>query len=61
MAPTKWSLVPKSVVSVTIGRCGNFPSLEDKIPEDKILGTARLIGQEIARQGTEVMGEVGSG
>jgi len=35
-----------------IGRCANIPSLEDKI-----LGTARLIGREIVRQGTEVMGE----
>lgn len=35
-----------------IGRCANIPSLEDKI-----LGTARVIGREIVRQGTEVMGE----
>jgi hypothetical protein len=38
---------------VMIGRCANIPSLEDKI-----LGTARLIGREIARQGTEVMGSM---
>jgi hypothetical protein len=40
-----------------IGRYGNFPSLEDKIPEDKILGTAKVIRGETARQGTEVIGE----
>jgi hypothetical protein len=31
MAPTKWSLVPKSVVKVTVGREGTFPRrIDDK-------------------------------
>ena len=51
-APTKWSLVPKSVVSVTIGRCANWiPSLEDRI----IPVSPTLIAGEGARQGTVVI------
>ena len=37
------------------GRNGNVSSLEDKT-----LGTAKVICRESARQGTEVMGEVGA-
>src|SRR5215469_14783206 len=52
-APTKGSLVPKSVVRVMIGRCGNFSSLEDRI----IPVNPKLLGGEGNSQGTEVTAE----